>query len=154
MVSWDFTLANYGDVWAFMVQIGLLLIFMLIGNLLRNVVPFFRKCLIPSALIGGGLLLGADILCKQFGFTLVDNRIMQVITYHGLGIGFAAMGLKTEKANVKTKKVQAVEFGALQGGSYMIQAWVGLLITIVLFLLTRHGDKVVSYICGLSLPLA
>ncbi len=154
MASWDFSLANYGTVWSFMVQIGLLLIFMLIGNILRNVVPFFRKCLIPSALIGGALLLICDLACQALGFALVDNRIMQVITYHGLGIGFAAMGLKTEKANAKTSKVQAVEFGALQGGSYMLQAWFGLLITIVLFLLTRHGDKVVSYICGLILPLA
>ncbi len=154
MGSWDFTLANYGTVWAFMVQIGLLLLFMLFGNILRNVVPFFRKCLIPSALIGGTLLLIVDIICKSFGFALVDNRIMQVITYHGLGIGFAAMGLKTEKATTKTSKSQVVEFGALQGGSYMLQAWVGLLITIVLFLLTRHGDKVVSYICGVILPLA
>ncbi len=154
MASWDFSLANYGSVWTFMVQVGLLLIFMLIGNILRNVVPFFRKCLIPSALIGGTLLLICDLIFRPFGITLVDNRIMQVITYHGLGIGFAAMGLKTEKTNARTKKVQAVEFGALQGGSYMLQAWFGLLITILLFLLTRHGGKVISYICGLILPLA
>ena len=36
----------------------------------------------------------------------------------------------------------------------MLQAFVGLGITLILFLLTRHGDKVVSYICGLILPLA
>jgi ESS family glutamate:Na+ symporter len=47
-----------------------------------------------------------------------------------------------------------VEFGALQGGSYMLQAFVGLGITLVLFLLTRSSNKVVSYICGLILPLA
>ncbi len=154
MTSWDFTLANYGVVWASMVQIGLLLLFMLLGNILRNVVPFFRKCLIPSALIGGTMLLAVDLICRALGFELVDNRVMQVITYHGLGIGFAAMGLKTEKADKRTSKLQAVEFGALQGGSYMIQAWVGLLITMVLFLLTKGGGKVVSYVCGLILPLA
>lgn len=152
--SWDFTLANYGFVWSFLVQIGLLLIFLLIGNILRNVVPFFRKCLIPSALIGGGLLLITDLICTHFGITLVDNRIMQIITYHGLGIGFAAMTLKTEKASSKTNKTQVLEFGALQGGSYMLQAFVGLGITIVLFLLTKEGNPVISYICGLILPLA
>ena len=115
-MQWDFTLANYGVVWSFLVQIGLLLIFLLIGNVLRNVVPWFRKCLIPSAIIGGGLLLVVDIVCKQFGVMLVDNRIMQVVTYHGLGIGFAAMTLKTEKSTIKAKKSQIVEFGALQGG--------------------------------------
>ena len=93
--SWDFTLANYGAVWAFMVQIGLLLLFLMLGNILRRVIPLFRKCLIPSALLGGTLLLIVNISFKQFGVMAVDNRLMQVITYHCLAIGFAAMSLKT-----------------------------------------------------------
>jgi ESS family glutamate:Na+ symporter len=152
--SWDFTLANYDAVWAFLVQLGLLLLFLMLGNILRRKIPLFRNCLIPSALLGGGLLLIVNIICKQFGFTLVDNRLMQVITYHCLAIGFASMTLKTEKSSHKTNRAQVVEFGALQGGSYMLQAFVGLGITLVLFLLTRYGDNVISYICGLILPLA
>jgi len=152
--SWDFSLANYGAVWSFMVQIGLLLLFLVLGNVLRRKIPLFRKCLIPSALLGGTLLLLANIITKRCGFTMVDNRLMQVITYHGLAIGFAAMTLKTEKATVKTNRAQVVEFGALQGGTYMLQAFTGLLITVVLFLLTRNSEKVISYISGLLLPLA
>ena len=34
--SWDFTLANYGPVWSFMVQLGLLLLFLVVGNTLRR----------------------------------------------------------------------------------------------------------------------
>lgn len=153
-MSWDFTLANYGAVWAFLVQFGLLMLFLMLGNILRRTIPLFRKCLVPSALLGGGLLLIVDIICKQFGFLLVDNRLMQVITYHCLAIGFAAMSLKTEKSAHKTKAAQVVEFGALQGGCYMLQAFAGLGITLALFLLTRYSDKVVSYVCGLILPLA
>ncbi len=153
--SWDFTLANYDAVWGFIVQLGLLLLFLLLGNILRRKIPLFRNCLIPSALLGGGLLLLVNIICKQcFNYTLVDNRLMQVITYHCLAIGFASMSLKTEKSTHKTNKAQIVEFGALQGGSYMLQACVGLGITIVLFLITMHGEHVISYICGLILPLA
>ncbi len=152
--SWDFTMANYDAVWAFMVQLGLLLLFLVLGNVLRRTIPLFRKCLIPSALLGGTLLLIVNIVTKQFGFTMVDNRLMQVITYHCLAIGFAAMSLKTEKSTHKTRKAQVVEFGALQGGTYMLQAFVGLGITVILFLLTRYGENVVSYICGLILPLA
>ena len=55
--SWDFTLANYDAVWAFLVQIGLLLMFMMVGNILRRTIPLFRKCLVPSALLGGAVLL-------------------------------------------------------------------------------------------------
>lgn len=152
--SWDFTLANYDAVWAFLVQLGLLLLFLMLGNVLRRTIPLFCKCLIPSALLGGALLLVVNVIVKQFGVILVDNRLMQVITYHCLAIGFASMTLKTEKSTHKTNKVQVVEFGALQGGCYMLQAFVGLGITLILFLLTRHGEKVVSYVCGLILPLA
>lgn len=153
-MEWDFSLANYGPVWSFMVQLGLLLLFMLVGNILRRTIPLFRKCLIPSALLGGALLLVVDLALKPLGIYLVDNRVMQVVTYHCLALGFAAMGLKTEKATMKTAKSQVMEFGALQGGCYMLQAFVGLGITIVLFLLTRHSDQVISYISGLILPLA
>ena len=151
--SWDFTMANYDAVWAFLVQLGLLLLFLVIGNILRRTIPLFRKCLIPSALLGGTLMLVVNIITKQFGFELIDRRLMQVITYHCLAIGFAAMTLKTEKSNHKTNKAQVFEFGALQGGTYMLQAFVGLGITIIMFLLTRYGKNVISYICGLILPL-
>ena len=152
--SWDFTLANYSAVWAFLVQLGLLLLFLMLGNILRRTIPLFRRCLIPSALLGGGLLLVIDVIAKQLGFMLVDNRLMQVITYHCLAIGFGAMTLKTEKSTHKTSGTQVFEFGALQGGTYMLQAFVGLGITIVMFLLSQHGEKITSYICGLILPLA
>ena len=153
-MDWDFSLANYGAVWAFMVQLGLLLLFLMLGNTLRRKIPLFRKGLVPSALLGGTLLLIVNVIGKQFDFQLVDNRLMQVITYHCLAIGFAAMSLKTEKSSHKTNKAQVFEFGALQGGTYMLQAFVGLGITIVMFLLTRYSDKIISYVCGLILPLA
>ena len=152
--GWNFSLANYDAVWAFLVQLGLLLMSLMVGNILRRKIPLFRNCLVPSALLGGAVLLVADIICKQCGFMLVDNRLMQVITYHCLAIGFAAMSLKTEKSTHKTKRSQVFEFGALQGATYMLQAFVGLGITIVLFLLTRYGNQVISYACGLILPLA
>ena len=151
--TWDFTLANSDAVWGFMVQFGCLLLFLLLGNILRRKIPFFRKCLVPSALLGGVLLLIVNVTGKQFGVELFDNQLMQVITYHCLAIGFAAMSLKTEKSTHKTNPAQVLEFGALQGGTYMLQAFVGLGITLVLFLLTRNSDQVVSYVSGLILPL-
>ena len=152
-MDWNFSLANYSAVWGFLVQFGLLMIFLLVGNTLRRKIPLFRKCLVPSALLGGAVLLIVNVIGKQFNFTLVDNRLMQVVTYHCLAIGFAAMTLKTEKSTHKTNRAQVFEFGALQGGTYMLQAFVGLGLTILLFFLTRHGEQVISYICGLILPL-
>jgi len=81
--------------------------------------------------------------------------MMQVITYHCLAIGFAAMSLKTEKSTHKTNRAQIVEFGALQGGTYMLQAFFGLALTIIMFVITSlFGDNIISYICGLILPLS
>ena len=68
--SWDFTLANYGPVWSFLVQMGLLLLCLMAGNILRRTIPLFRKCLIPSALLGGAVLLVVDIL-----YGVLDPRI-------------------------------------------------------------------------------
>ena len=151
--SWDFTLANYDAVWAFMVQLGLLLTFLMAGNILRRKIAVLRKAQVPSALLGGVLLLTTNIISKRLGHILIDNQVMQVVTYHCLAIGFAAMSLKSEKSNHKTNPVQVMEYGALQGATYMLQAMVGLGITLVLFFLTRGGSKVISYIGGLLLPL-
>ena len=40
--DWNFSLANYDAVWLFMVQLGLLLLFLLLGNLLRLKIPAFK----------------------------------------------------------------------------------------------------------------
>ncbi len=151
--SWDFTLANYDVVWSFMVQLGLLLLFLMIGNILRRKIAFLRKGQVPSALLGGFLLLITNVIFKRFGYNIINNQIMQVVTYHCLAIGFAAMSLKSEKSNHKTNPTQVVEYGALQGGTYMLQAMVGLGITLLLFFITRNGSKVISFIGGLLLPL-
>ena len=152
--SWDFSLANYGQVWSFLSQIGLLLMFLLMGNVLRRKIPLFKKCLIPSALLGGALLLIVDLIGQAFGHHIVNNRIMQVITYHALGIGFAATTLKSKPKKIKISKSQVLENGFLQGGTYMLQAFTGLLLTIILFLVTKNSDKIVSYVSGLLLPLS
>ena len=66
-VGWDFTLANYDAVWAFLVQIGLLLMFMMVGNILRRTIPLFRKCLVPSALLGGAVLYLVGVTLWSIG---------------------------------------------------------------------------------------
>ena len=152
--SWDFTLANYEDVWHILVQIGIIVLALFIGNTLRNIIPFLKKSFIPSALIGGVLLLIIDYICKLCGVGFIDQRIMQVVTYHALGIGFIAMSLKTEKAKNKVGIVKVFENGALTGGTYMLQAFVGLAITIVIWLFTKDSSNPIYYSSGLLLPLS
>ena len=63
--SWSFDLLQYDSVWKFILEIALLLLFLLVGNLLRRVIPFLRKAFIPSALLGGILLLLINLFTKS-----------------------------------------------------------------------------------------
>lgn len=155
LASWSFNLDNYAAVWSLMVQVGILLIGLFLGNILRNVVPFLRKGLVPSALIGGLLILITHVIMKKCGVEwfgvkgLVDQQVMQVITYHGLGIGFVAMSLKINKTQNKVTTSKVIQNGAMTGGAYMLQAFLGLGITIIMFLIARNT----FYGTGLLLPL-
>ena len=156
--AWDFSLNNYESVWRVLVVIGLVLIALFVGNVLRNTIPFFKKSLIPSALLGGLVLLIGMIIFKTTGVISEEvneklQQSMQIITYHGLGIGFAAMTLKTMKTKNKTANSKVVENGALTGGTYMLQACVGLLVTVPAFLFTKNSTNPTYFTSGLLLPL-
>lgn len=158
---WDFSLASYGSTWALMVQLLLILGFLFLGNILRRSIPFLRKAYIPSALLGGLLLLIVNVLLKNVfnvkfdsipGGGIVDIQTMQVITYHSLAIGFIAMTLKiTKRENKKDGTgLRSFQNGALTGATYMLQAIFGLL-TILIFVWA--GSKI-FYGTGILLPLS
>ena len=131
--SWSFDLLQFDSVWKAILQICLLLGFLLFGNMLRKLIPFLRKGNVPSALIGGLLLFLFNLALEPAGINLVDKRIMQIITYHALAIGFAAMAMKTAKKDNRTSVMHAIQNGALTGGTYMLQGFVGILISLIFF---------------------
>lgn len=133
-------------VWAFLGQLAIVFIAMLVGNVLRTQIPFLRRLYIPSAIIGGFLVL----IIKQIPAVeaLIDNATMEIVTYHCLGFGFAAMALKTAKSEKKVSTVKVVESGAIMAGGYMIQAIVGLVISIAAFYIGGY-----FYAAGLILPM-
>lgn len=135
------------EVWNWIIQIGIVAIGLLLGNILRRQVPFLRKSLLPSALLGGALLL---IFKAIPGFTdLINKQSMEIITYHALGIGFVALALKNNRIESSSSTMKVVETGVLTVGTYIIQGLVGLIITIFMFYL---GDKI-FYAAGLLLPM-
>lgn len=133
-------------VWAFLGQLAIVFIAMLVGNVLRTQIPFLRRLYIPSAIIGGFLVL----IIKQIPAveSLIDNATMEIVTYHCLGFGFAAMALKTAKSEKKVSTVKVVESGAIMAGGYMIQAIVGLVVSIAAFYIGGY-----FYAAGLILPM-
>ena len=148
--EWAFDLSQYDSVWKILVNVGLVLIFLLIGNLIRRVIPFLRKAHIPSALIGGLLLFLFDLAFEAGGIEVIDKRIMQIITYHALAIGFIAMTLKIAKKEKSTSFFSAVKNGAITGGTYMLQAVFGILVSLIFFWSTSGSF---FYDAGVLLPL-
>ena len=151
MSNWTFDLTSFDDTWLLMINIGLLLIFLLLGNLIRRVVPFLRKAFIPSALLGGLLLFLVNLFTdKVFNYPLINARIMQIITFHALAIGFIAMTLKIVDKDKKTPTLSVFQNGALTGGTYMLQAVIGLTIGLIFFYAAK---ETYFYDAGIILPL-
>lgn len=154
MNDWNFSISNYGSVWAVIVQLGLLLVFLVLGNVLRRSIPFLRKSFIPSALIGGVLLILVALFVKLVSpndYQLIDRQIMKVVTYHALAIGFIASTLKV--ANKEKRKglgVLSIQNGLLTGATYMLQAAFGILTVLVFVWL----GSTVFRASGIILPLA
>ncbi len=124
---------TFGDmaVWTGLIQILVLVCALLIGNTIRRKVVFIRKSLMPTALIGGFILLLLKLIPAVN--SLIDKNAMEVITYHCLAIGVIALVLKKGKKDEKKKVGVIVETGLVTGATYMIQAVFGLVITAILF---------------------
>ena len=133
-------------VWTFCIQLAILFGAMLVGNIIRTRVPYIKKLYIPSALLGGLVVLILKLIPAVNGF--IDNVTMQVIAYHCLGLGFAAMALKTMKSKRSVSTTKIVESGAIMAGSYLIQAIVGLVISIAAFFIADY-----FFAAGLILPM-
>ena len=134
------------QVWKLLMQFTMLFGAMLLGNMIRRQIPFIRKFYIPSALIGGVLVLGLKQIPAVAAF--IDDEVMQMITYHCLGLGFAAMAIKTPKEKRKVPTVKIIESGAIMAGSYLLQAILGLGISIAFYFIAKS-----FYAAGLILPM-
>ncbi|MEA4914117.1 MAG: hypothetical protein VB061_06075 [Christensenella sp.] len=143
---------NFWDasIWSLMIELTILLVGMLTANMLRRLIKPLRQSLIPSSVLGGFLILIANIIVeKTIGGELFNKVTMETLTYHGLGLGFVAMALRSNK-RVKTKKSNMAVFdaGVTTVSSYLLQGILGLAITVGLFYLI--GNWPVS---GLLLPM-
>lgn len=128
---------NFWDsqVWSFIISIGVVFAVLLFSNFLRRCIPFLRKSLIPSSVIGGFLLLLVNTLWKRFtGNAVIELLTLEQLTYHGLGLGVVALSLKVGDDKVRSQRQKGDIFlsGILTANTYLIQAIVGLGITTVL----------------------
>lgn len=133
---------NFWDsnVWTLLLIMSTLLISLLVANILKKTISFLNKSLIPTSVLAGIILLIITSVFKAItGVSLFDTDlfggngtgVLEIITYHGLGLGFIAMTLKESKKKFdKQRTAEIFNTGVTTVSTYLVQALVGLLITI------------------------
>ena len=111
------------SVWGFITLLAALMLGLLIANIIKRRVPFIKKSLIPTSVLGGLLVLIFSIsyqaISKTLGAekTVFDtdffggngSQMLETITYHCLALGFIASALKTSKNKVTGKAFKVLE---------------------------------------------
>ena len=133
---WDFS------VWGFLILVGALLASLLVANMLKRRIPFLKKSLVPTSVLGGlMLLLISEIVRVCTGTPLFDMPLfegkgmqsLEILTYHALALGFIASSLKTSEKKMTGERAKEVfNTGVTTVATYLLQAVVGLGITLLI----------------------
>ncbi|MBE5814666.1 MAG: sodium:glutamate symporter [Clostridiales bacterium] len=121
----DYSAANQ-PLWNFIIQMGMLAVSVLLANILRRRIPFFRRSLMPVSVLAGFILLAF----KYTGLFVPDGDILEMLVYHTIAMGFIAMSLRTVNKEKNEGRSVGFKSGAIIVGTYLVQGITGLLITI------------------------
>lgn len=141
------------EVWNTLIQFFIVAVAVLAGNVLRRKVKLMRRSLIPSALLGGLIILVFK-LWPAFA-DLIDKHFMEVVTYHALALGFIAMSLRSAQTSNRSNTRTVIDTGTLTIATYIVQGIIGLLVTIPMFMWWRNPEagRDIFYSSGLLLPM-
>lgn len=124
----DFSAANTG-LWAPIIQIGIIAGLILFANVLRRKIIFIQKTMLPTAVLAGFIMLAI----KASGiFDIIDTQFLESLTYHALALGFIAMSLRVPTKDNSSSAMLGSKSGALIVSTYLVQAAVGLFISLIL----------------------
>jgi len=119
------------EVWSFIIEFAVLLAGMMVANMLRRTIKPLRQSLIPSSVIGGFLVLGISVLFRNLGIHIFQVYTLETLTYHGLGLGFVALALKTEeRQRSKQANTDVFNTGITVVSTYLLHGVIGLAITL------------------------
>ena len=153
-------MANFWDsnVWGTLNLVAVLLLSMLLATVLKNMIKFLRVSLIPTSVLGGGILLVIssvyEIITKKgfFDGAFFNNNgfsTLETITYHALALGFIASALKTGKGKLSKKRtIEIFNTGVTTVSTYLLQAIIGMGITMIAALILTDFFNV----AGILLP--
>lgn len=134
---------NFWDssVWGSFMLLAVLLSSLLVANMIKKSVPYLQESLIPTSVLGGGLLLAIAGIYRMFtGNPLFDSSFfggngsanLEILTYHTLALGFIASTFKTSDNKLtKERTVEIFNTGVTTVATYLLQAVVGFGITII-----------------------
>lgn len=134
---------NFSDsgVWGWMILLSVLLGSLLLGNIVKKVIPPLRASLVPTSVVAGIILLIIAAIYKAItGEVMFDSALfcgqgtkgLEIITYHALGLGFVASALKTTGGKISKKRSEEIfDSGVTTVSTYLLQGAVGLAITII-----------------------
>ena len=122
--------AQNTELWNLILQLGIISAIMLVANIIRRKLPVIQKMLLPTAVLGGFLLLGL----RLSGWVYIDTDLLEMLTYHGLAIGFIALSIRTMRKEKLENGVGLIgmKSGALIVSSYILQGIAGLIISLLL----------------------
>ncbi len=118
------------ELWGGVVQFGILSLLLLCTNILRTKIKAVRSLLMPTAVLAGFILLAL----RSTDILNINVELLETLTYHGLGLGFIAMSLRVKNKNEMESSTGflPVKNGAVIVSTYLVQALIGLLISIIL----------------------
>ena len=135
MNFWDFSS------WGFFNLLAVLLGSLLIAQMLKRSIPLLEASLIPTSVLGGGVLLVISSVFKAItGEEFFDTAFfgnngsswLELVTYHTLALGFTASALKSSGSEfTKERNAEIINTGLTTVATYLLQAFVGMIICIL-----------------------
>ncbi len=132
---WDYS------VWGSLNLVAILLISLLGAAMIRKAIPVLRESLIPTSVLGGGILVViAGIYKFATGNIMFDTAFfggkgtanLELLTYHCLALGFIASTFKPSKGKMTKKRTTEIfNTGVTTVATYLLQGIFGLLISII-----------------------
>lgn len=129
------------DVWGSFNVFSVLLISLLVANMLKKNIKPLQASLIPTSVLGGGLLILVAGIYKSFtGKIMFDTAFfggngtvtLEILTYHTLALGFIAGSFKASKGKLTKKRTTEIfNTGVTTVSTYLLQAVVGFGITMI-----------------------
>ena len=130
---WDF------NAWGGFNVIAVLLVSLLAASMLKRAFPILKASLIPTSVLGGGLLIiiagiykaiTGDIMFDTAFFGSNGTAMLELITYHCLALGFIASTFKPAQGKLTKKRANEIfNTGVTTVATYLLQGVVGMAIT-------------------------